>query len=433
MPEQHLSIKEIIKIIPHRYPFLLIDKITILEEGKKATGYKNVTMNENFFQGHFPGNPIMPGVLIAEHMAQVGATMALKDPIREGKIVFFAGIDKMRFRRPVVPGDQIVTTAEVLWTKKAIGKIKVVSQVDGQEVASGEIMFSFVDKNATGGGASVHETATVHPSAKLAKGVTVGPYAVVGPEVEIDEGTQIGAHVTINRWAKIGKNNKIFQGASISAAPQDFRYKGEKGLVEIGDNNLIREFVTIHLPTKEGGKTKIGSNNFIMVHAHIPHDCTVGNNCIIGGYVGIGGHTVFEDHCVIGGMAGIHQFVRIGKNAMVGAHSKVVQDVAPYMIVDGNPSQIRAVNIISLQRNNFSNEAQAEVKKAFKILYGSKTKFDEALAEIKKKVRQLPEIQHLVTFLEEGTKRGISKRTSPSVAEFIEEDLVLPDVPEIGI
>ena len=204
-------------------------------------------------------------------------------------------------------------------------------------------------------------------------------------------------------------------------------------MVEIGDNNLIREFVTIHLPTKVGGKTKIGNNNFIMVHAHIPHDCTVGNNCIIGGYVGIGGHTVFEDNCVIGGMAGIHQFVRIGKNAMVGAHSKVVQDVPPYMLVDGNPSQIRAVNIISLQRNNFSNEAQAEVKKAFKILYGSKTKFDEALAEIKKKVRPLPEIQHLITFLEEGTKRGISKRTSPSVAEFIEEDLVLPDVPEIGI
>ncbi|MBU0687078.1 MAG: acyl-ACP--UDP-N-acetylglucosamine O-acyltransferase [Candidatus Margulisbacteria bacterium] len=429
MAEQKLDIKEIIKIIPHRYPFLLVDKVTIVEEGKKAIGIKNVTMNEGFFQGHFPGNPIMPGVLIVEHMAQVGAVMALKVPSMEGKIVFFAGIDKIRFRKPVLPGDQIVTTVEVLWTKGPIGKMKAKAEVDGQEVCSGEIMFSFVDKGASTGGAKIHETATIHSSAKLGKGVSVGPNVVIGPEVEIGEGTEIEAGVTINRWTKIGKNNKIFQGVSIAAAPQDFRYKGEKGAVIIGDNNIIREFVTIHLPTKEGGETKIGSNNFIMVHAHIPHDCTVGNNCIIGGYVGIGGHTVFEDFAVIGGMAGIHQFVRIGKNAMVGAQSKVVQDVPPYMLVDGNPAQIRAVNIISLQRNNFSIEAQAEIKKAFKILYGSKNKFDAAVAEIKKKVRPLPEIKHLISFLEEGTKRGISKKTDL----LMSDDLILPEIPEIGL
>ncbi|MFA4858119.1 MAG: acyl-ACP--UDP-N-acetylglucosamine O-acyltransferase [Candidatus Margulisiibacteriota bacterium] len=429
MPEQVLSIKEIMKIIPHRYPFLLVDKVTITEEAKQAVGIKNVTMNEPFFQGHFPGNPIMPGVLIIEHMAQVGAVMALSLPQMAGKYVLFAGIDDIRFRRPVLPGDQITTHIEVLWVKGMIGKMKATASVDGQEAVSGELMFSFADKAARPDGARVHETAVVHPSARLAKNVVVGPYCVIGPEVEIGEGTELAPSVVINRWTKIGKNNKIFQSVSIAAAPQDFRYKGEKGWVVIGDNNLIREFVTIHLPTKEGGETCIGSNNFIMVHAHVPHDCTIGNNCIIGGYVGIGGHTVFEDFCVIGGMAGIHQFCRIGRNAMVGAHSKVVQDVPPYMIVDGNPAQIRAVNIISLQRNNFSIEAQAEIKKAFKLLYGTKTKFEDAVEEIKKKVRRLPEIDRLIKFLEDGSRRGISKKTDLVAAE----DLIFPDIPEIGI
>jgi UDP-N-acetylglucosamine acyltransferase len=426
---EQLGIKEILKILPHRYPFLLIDKITIIEEGKNAVGIKNVTMNEPFFQGHFPGNPIMPGVLVVEHMAQVGCVMALRVPQIQGKLVYFAGIDNVRFRRPVLPGDQLTTTVEVLWVKGQIGKMRAAAKVDGQEVASGEFMFSFVDKEQRADGAKVHETAVVHPSAKLAKNVVVGPFCVIGPEVEIAEGSELSSNVTINRWTKIGKGNKIFQGVSIAAAPQDFRYKGEKGGVVIGDHNIIREFVTIHLPTKEGGKTTLGNHNFIMVHAHLPHDCTVGNHCIIGGYVGIGGHTVFEDFCVIGGMAGIHQFCRIGRNAMVGAHSKVVLDVPPYMLVDGNPAQVRAVNIVGLQRNNFSIEAQAEIKKAFKILYASSSRFEEALNEIKKRVRPLPEIEHLLRFLEEGTKRGISKKTDLAVVD----NLIFPDIPEVGI
>jgi UDP-N-acetylglucosamine acyltransferase len=290
-------------------------------------------------------------------------------------------------------------------------------------------MFSFADKEGRVDGAKVHETAVVHVSVKLSKNVVIGPYCVIGPEVEIGEGTELAANVSINRWTKIGKNNKIAQNVSIAADPQDTHFKGQKGWVVIGDNNIIREFVSIHLPTKEGGETRIGNNNFIMIHAHVPHDCIIGNNCVVGGYVGLCGHVVLEDYVVIGGAAGLHQFVRVGRNAMVGGLSKVVQDVPPYMLVDGNPAQIRSVNIISLQRNNFSIEAQAEIKKAFKILYGSRTKVTEALEEIKKKVRRLPEIDHLIRFLEEGSRRGISKKTG-----LIEEDaLIFPEIPEMGI
>jgi len=252
----------------------------------------------------------------------------------------------------------------------------------------------------------------------------------VGPEVEIGEGTQICSHVVIGRWAKIGDHNKIFDGASIATPPQDHKYKGEKNRVVIGDRNIIREFVTIHLPTGEGAETRIGDDNFIMVHAHIPHNCVIGNQVIVGGYVGMGGHSLLEDQCVIGGMAGIHQFVRIGRLAMVGAHSKVTQDVVPFMLVDGSPAEVRGLNLVGMDRRGLSHEAQTEIKKAFKVLYQSKLKASQALEEIKK-LKQLDEIKHMVSFLEHSTDRGISRRVGEDV--LLEEESILPEIPELGI
>ncbi|MDI6731931.1 MAG: acyl-ACP--UDP-N-acetylglucosamine O-acyltransferase [Candidatus Margulisbacteria bacterium] len=423
-----LDIKEIMKIIPHRPPFLLIDKVIELEERKRAVAIKNVTMNEAFFNGHFPGHPIMPGVLICEAIAQVGVVLALRAFPEENKLAYFAGIDKVRFRKPVFPGDQLRLEVETLWTRGSLGKMSGKASVNGEVAVEGEFTFSLADREPSG--LKVHPAAMVHSSAKLGKNVEIGPYSIIGPEVSIDDGTKIGAHCQLSRWISMGKDNLVHQGVSIGAAPQDLRYKGEKGQIVIGDRNVIREFTTIHLPSGEGKQTVIGSDNFIMVHAHIPHNCRIGNQVVIGGYVGLAGHTEIEDQVIIGGLAGIHQFVRVGKLAMVGAQSKVVQDIPPYMLVEGNPAQIRSINSIGLQRRGHSNEAIAEIKKAFKIIYESGKNSAQSAEEIKKRLRPLPEIEDIHQFLTDESKRGISKKTA---LEAEADDLLLPEIPELGI
>lgn len=422
-----LDIKEILKIVPHRFPFLLIDKIVELEEGKRAVAIKNVTMNEHFFQGHFPDHPIMPGVLIVEALAQVGVVMALRMPQAEGKLVYFAGIDEVRFRRPVIPGDQLRLEVETIWARGALGKMKGKATVDGEVAAEGEFMFSLAERETGAGGISA--TATVSKNAILGRNVEIGPYSVIGAGVKIGDGTKIGAHCTVIGWTTIGKENTLHNGVTVGLPPQDVKYKGEKGEIIIGDKNLIREFVTIHLPSS-GGKTIIGNDNFIMVHAHVPHNCKIGNQVVVGGYVGLAGYAELEDQVTIGGLAGIHQFVRIGRLAMIGAQSKVTQDIPPFMLVEGNPAQVRGINSIGLQRRGVSLEAQSEIKKAFKLIYESGRNTEEAAKDIRKRLRPLPEIEQLASFLEEESHRGISKKTA---IEEEAEELVLPEIPELGI
>ncbi|HVN66844.1 MAG TPA: acyl-ACP--UDP-N-acetylglucosamine O-acyltransferase [Candidatus Sulfotelmatobacter sp.] len=422
-----LDIKDILQIVPHRYPFLLIDRIIELEEGKRAVAIKNVTMNEPHFTGHFPDQPIMPGVLIIEALAQVGVVMALRAAATQGKLVLFAGIDGVRFRRPVVPGDQLRLEVETVWVRGALGKMKGKASVDGEVAAEGEFMFSLVDRDTSG--AKVHPTATVHKNSVLGKNVEIGPYSVIGPDVRIGDGTKVGAHCVISGWTSIGKENAISNGVVIGLPPQDVKYKGEKGEIVIGNKNIIREFVTVHLPSA-GGQTTIGNDCFIMVHAHVPHNCRIGNQVIIGGYVGLAGYTEIDDQAIIGGLAGIHQFCRIGRLTMVGAQSKVTQDIPPFMLTEGNPAQVRGVNSIGLQRRGISQEAIAEIKKAFKFIYESDNTIPAAAKEIKKRLRPLPEVEQIISFLEKESHRGISKKTA---LEEEAEELIFPDLPELGI
>jgi len=363
-----------------------------------------------------------------ESIAQVGAVLALRQPSSLGKIVFFAGIDNLRFRRPVLPGDQLRLEVEVLWFKRGLGKMKGLATVEGDVAAEGEFTFSLVDQGASG--AQIHPTSTIHPTAVIGKGAQIGPYVVIGPEVTIGDRTVVGPHTQISRWTKIGQDNIIHHGVSIGAAPQDIRYKGERGEIIIGDRNIIREFVTVHLPSGEGRQTKIGNDNFIMVHAHVPHNCQIGNQVVIGGYVGLAGHTQIEDQAIIGGMAGVHQFVRIGRLAMVGAQSKIVQDIPPFMLAEGNPAEVRGINSIGLQRRGLSQEVVAEIKKAFKLIYETKQSTEKTVEELKKRLRPLEEINHLISFLEKESQRGISKKVS---LEEVEEELIFPDLPELGI
>jgi len=412
-----MDIYSILRTLPHRYPFLLVDKIIELEEGKRAVGIKNVTINEPFFQGHFPMKPIMPGVLILEAMAQVGAVVALKMPDNDGKLVYFAGIDSVRFRKPVVPGDQLRIEVEAVRMKGSIGKLSCTAKVEGDVVAEGEILFSISDRLVDE--PRIHPTATVHPSAELGRNVDIGPYTV------------------IRKWTTLGTDNIIHNNVSIGMPPQDYKYKGEKNMIVIGNKNMIREFATIHLPAGEGTTTQIGNENFIMVYAHIPHNCKVGNQVVIGGYVGLGGYTTIEDQVVIGGLAGIHQGVRMGRLAMIGSSSKVTQDIPPFMLFDGNPGYIRGLNLIGLQRRGVTEEAISDIKKCFKVLYMQKSSTKAAIDEIRRKVSSGTEVEQLLTFLEAESPRGISKKRDSSEAmmeeEQIDKELIFPDIPEIGI
>lgn len=215
----------------------------------------------------------------------------------------------------------------------------------------------------------IHKTAIIDSNAKISKNVTIGPYSVIGPNVEIGEGTIVQSHVNITGNTSIGKNNQIYPFASIGNDPQDLKFKGEKTLLEIGDNNKIREYVTINPGTEGGGsKTKIGNNCLFMVSSHIAHDCVVGDNVILANNVPLGGHAHVDENAIIGGNSAVQQFTRVGKFAMIGGMCGVVRDVIPYGIAHGNRSILQGLNLIGLRRKNISNKEILSLSEAYKII-----------------------------------------------------------------
>ncbi|HHV62481.1 MAG TPA: acyl-ACP--UDP-N-acetylglucosamine O-acyltransferase [Firmicutes bacterium] len=257
----------------------------------------------------------------------------------------------------------------------------------------------------------IHSTAVIHPTAKLGRDVEVGPYCVIGAEVVIGDGTRLASHVVIDGPAIIGRNCRIASFACLGGDPQDVKYAGEKTTLVIGDNNLIREYATIHRGTPGGrGETRVGNNNMIMSYAHIAHDCVVGDNVIITGGAAIAGHVTVEDYAVIGGMAGVHQFVRVGRMAMVGGMAKVVKDIPPYFLVDGNPARAIGVNIVGMRRNGVAPEVRAEIRKAFKILYESRLNASQAIARMEQELVECEEIKHLIDFLKMSSRGICSSR-----------------------
>lgn len=245
----------------------------------------------------------------------------------------------------------------------------------------------------------VHPLAVIHPTAIIEPGVMIEAYAYIGPSVRIGEGTHIHTHAIIMENVIIGKNCQIFPGAVIGAPPQDSRYKGEKTSVIIGDNNIIREFVTIHRALGEGS-TEIGSDNLLMAYSHIGHNCKVGNNVVMSNYVGISGHVVIEDGVVFGGIVGVHQWVTVGRLAMVGGYSKVVQDVPPFMIVDGRPAKVVGPNKVGLRRAGIPLEVRNQLKKACIILFHSKLPLGKGIKKIEKEIpAQSEELKRLLEFV----------------------------------
>lgn len=256
--------------------------------------------------------------------------------------------------------------------------------------------------------AFIHDTAVVAPGARIARNVEIGPYAVIGENVEIGEGTVIGPHAVIEGWTSIGKDCHIFQGASIGEVPQDLKFKGEKSYTFIGDRTTIREGATVHRATGEGEETRIGNDCLLMALTHVAHNCIVGNNIIMSNLASLAGHAIVEDRAVIGGMAGVHQFVKIGRNAMVGGMSKIVQDVVPYTLVDGQPGHVVGLNSVGISRAGIPIESRRNIKKAYKILYRSGLSLAQAIAVIEQEVDSCEEVEHFLRFLR-NADRGICR------------------------
>src|SRR6056297_2806485 len=216
----------------------------------------------------------------------------------------------------------------------------------------------------------IHSTALIAPGAKLDPSVEVGPYAVIGEHVSIGPGTTVGPHTVIEGHTRIGENNQIFQFASVGAIPQDLKFHGETSYLEIGDGNKIREFVTIHLGTEDGGgTTRIGNNNLFMAYAHVAHDCCIGNQVIMANAATLAGHVEVNDYAILGGLSAVHQFVRIGSHVMASGGSMIGQDVAPYLIVQGDRAKPAGLNLTGLKRRGYSREALANIKAMYKLVF----------------------------------------------------------------
>ncbi|HVF85220.1 MAG TPA: acyl-ACP--UDP-N-acetylglucosamine O-acyltransferase [Abditibacteriaceae bacterium] len=496
-----LGYEEICQILPHRYPFLLVDKIVELEPGVRCVGVKSVTANEEHFQGHFPGHPVMPGVLILEAMAQVAGILTLVSRNTPGALSYFAKIEQARFHHPVRPGDQLVTEATLQVLRGSLCKVNVVGRVDGEVVVEADYTFfttsdsaaasvvttqnanliamsqnaaapshaslspsangapgngatpsattpdvvpihnadstsdsvnntrtdAVQDDNASSNGVNrvldsaakpvertvrvlaprestgqtyIDPTALVDSDAQIGQGVWIGPHCIIEGDTQIGDNTVLEANVLVKSGTSIGQRCRIWPNVILGHEPQDMKYRGEKSFLRIGDDNILREMVTIHRGTGEGTATTIGNRNMLMAYVHIGHNCTIGNNNMISNSTGFSGHVTVEDKVVIGGFVGVHQFVHIGRMAMVGGLSKVVQDVPPFCTCDGRPAKVHGLNTRGLRRNGVSVEQRMEVGTAFKLLYRSNLNTSQALERIHAEVPHSPTLDYFIEFIE---------------------------------
>lgn len=255
---------------------------------------------------------------------------------------------------------------------------------------------------------NIHPTAVVAPGAELGEGVEIGPYCVIGPNVRLGPGTRLMSHVVLDGHTTLGRECTVFPFASLGSLTQDLKYRGGAPRVEIGDRTTLREYVTVNTATADGDATRVGSGCLIMACAHVAHDCRVGDGVIIANGTGLSGHVIVEDQVILGGITGIHQFCRLGRMAMIGGCSKVNQDVPPYMICEGNPATVPAVNLIGLQRRSVPEDSIRAVRDAHRILYRAGLNTSQAIARIEQDVAPVPEIRHLLEFIR-GSERGITR------------------------
>ncbi len=397
------DIQAVLDRLPHRFPFLLVDRVLSYERDNSLTALKNVTINEPFFQGHFPIKPVMPGVLIVEALAQATAILAsFNEAWNSSESLFYLGsIDNTRFKKIVVPGDQLQLKVEILKRRARVWKFRGVATVDGEIACTTEMT------SAEGTPNSISRQAVIDPSAKIGENVEIGAFTIIGPDVEIGDGCWIGSHVVIRGPTKIGRDNKIFQYATIGEGSPDKKYGGEPTRLEIGDRNVFRECCTVHRGTVQGGGvTTIGNDNLFMAYTHVAHDCTIGNQVVFSNNASVAGHVRVDDYASLGGMVGVHQFCAIGAHSFAAGGSIIVKDVPPFIMVSGYPAEAHGLNSIGLERRGYSANTIAALKRAYKIVFRQSSTLQEAIAELKTMTAETPEISILIDFLSNAT-RGI--------------------------
>jgi UDP-N-acetylglucosamine acyltransferase len=254
----------------------------------------------------------------------------------------------------------------------------------------------------------VHQTAVVHPKAELADGVRVGPYSVIEDNVTIGSGTIVDDHVLIGRGARIGERNRIHHCAVVSGRPQDLKYADEPTTLEMGDDNVVREFVTLHRGTEHREKTRIGSGCLFMAYSHVAHDCIIGDGVIMANSVNLAGHVIVEEHVTLGGLVPVHQFVRVGAYSFIGGGLRIPMDVAPFALVNGYPLKVVGVNRVGLSRRGFPDETLKALEKAFRFLFRGKYNTTQAVERIREDCPDLPEVRRLIDFVERS-ERGLLK------------------------
>lgn len=255
----------------------------------------------------------------------------------------------------------------------------------------------------------IHETAIIAQGAEIDSNVSIGPYAVIGEHVKIGAGTTIGPHTVIEGRTEIGRDNQIFQFASVGAIPQDLKFHGEESSLTIGDRNKIREFVTIHLGTEDGGgKTTVGSDNLFMAYSHVAHDCVVGNHVILANAATLAGHVEVDDFAILGGLSAVHQFCRVGCHVMASGGSMITQDVVPYTIVQGDRAKTVGLNLIGLKRRGFSPEVLKTIKQAYRLVFRSGSPLEDAVAKIENELDGSPELSVFVEFIK-SSERGLAR------------------------
>ena len=257
-------------------------------------------------------------------------------------------------------------------------------------------------------GTTIHPSAIVEPGAELGADCVVGPFSIVGPHVRLGAGCRLHSHVVLDGHTGIGERCEFYPFATAGLKTQDLKWRGGTCRLEIGTDNVFREHVTVHTSTSDGGMTRVGSHNNFLAYAHIAHDCQVGSHVIFSNNGTLAGHVLVEDHAIVGGLAAVHQFCRIGTMAIIGGCTKVVQDVPPYMIVDGNPGATRGVNKVGLERNGVPAEVQKALWKAYKIVFGSGLTVSNALDTVRAEVPPSKEIEHFIAFCR-TSERGIAR------------------------
>lgn len=254
----------------------------------------------------------------------------------------------------------------------------------------------------------IHPTSIVDQGAELGDNVRVGAYSIIEDGVVIGDGTEISSSCLIRRGTTTGRDCRIFHGAVLGELPQDVRHKGDESFCTIGDGNILREYVTIHRATDEGGTTAVGNGNYLMAHAHVAHNCRIGDEVIIANATLLAGYVQVEDYAMVSGLCPVHQFVRIGSHSMIGGGYRVTKDVPPYCLAAGDPLRVHGLNIVGLKRRNFAEETLRILKEAYRILFRSRLNTSQALQKIKNGLPPIKEIHHLTEFIE-GSKRGIIK------------------------